>query len=233
MVKPVKRIKPRKRKTRIEDLEIPLPELENIAKSLKKKIDLEVRKTKYAPAKEVLTMLAGGVVLVTSIVMPGLALGLKAFVNSEDKGYVSKKEWKKFNPSYLAMTLKRLEKQKLIEFSREGKFDVIKITSRGQRKVLKYAFDELEIKRPTAWNGKWYFVTYDVPKGKSYLRDIMRNFLQGLGFYRFHESLYIHAYPCENEIGFLRRYLGISEFVKVLVVNKIENDKVFRDYFGI
>jgi hypothetical protein len=49
----------------------------------------------------------------------------------------------------------------------------------------------------------------------------MRDFLERLGFYRF------------KEIDFLEEYLEISEYVKLLVVNNIENDQVFREYFGI
>jgi len=215
----------------IDKLEISDKNIEIIAKSLKKKFDLEEGKRKYASVREVLTILAKGTMLIFSFVTPGLTLGLKDFIKTEK--YPDAKEWKTFNLSFLTRTIKRLEKQKLVEIVNQGKYQVVKITRKGKKRVLRYALDELELKKPERWDGRWYFVTYDIPKGKNWLRDLMRNFLARLGFYRFHESLYIHAYPCLGEIEFLREYLGVSEFVKVLVVNKIENDEVFRNYFGI
>lgn len=233
-MKKIKKIKkkPKTRRRHWEEFQIPTKNIEVIAKSLKRKIDLEVRETKYAPVKEVLTLLAGGVFLAASVVMPGLSHGLKMFINQDDS-YPDKDEWKRFNPSYLAKTVKALEKQKLVEIIEENDLQTIKITDRGKKKILRYALGELEIQKPKIWKEKWYFVTYDIPKGKDWLRNIMRDYLERLGFYRFHESLYIHAYPCQDEVEFLREYLGVVEYVKVLVVSRIENDKIFRDYFGI
>lgn len=232
--KPKVKIKKRKRKRKrqLEDLPLPTKNIETIAKSLKKKLDLEVRERKYAPVKDVLTLLAAGTLLAGSVVIPGLAVGLKFFINEEDR-WPDAKEWKKFNHAYLARTIRRLEKQKLVEIQEEEDLKTIKITERGRKRVLKYALEELEIKKPKFWNGKWYFITYDIPKNKTWQRNIMRDFLKRLNFYRFHESLYIHAYPCQDEIEFLREYLGLGKYVKLLVVNKIENDRVFREYFGV
>lgn len=58
--------------------------------------------------------------LAASIIMPGLPLGLKTFM--DDEKIRGAKEWKKFSLSYLAQTLHRLEKQKLVEISEEGKW---------------------------------------------------------------------------------------------------------------
>lgn len=231
-IKKTRRIRKRKLKKRqLEDLDFPTKNIEIIAKSLKKKLDGEARERKYAPVKEVLTLLAGGAFLAASVTMPGLTTGLKFFVDKKDS-WPGKDAWKEFNPGYLVKTLKRLEKQKLVEIEEEGNLKIVQITDRGRKRVLKYALEELEIKKPKAWDGKWRFVTYDIPKRKNWHRNIMRDFLKRLGFYRFHESLYIHAYPCQDEIEFLREYLGLGEHVKLLVVNKIENDKPFRRYFG-
>lgn len=228
----ISKIRKRTRKRHLEKLKIPSQNIEIIAKSLKKKFDLQERESKYAPAKEVLTLLAAGVFLAASIVMPGLSSGLKMFINQEDS-YPDKDEWKGFNPSYLAKAIKMLERQKLVEIIEENGLQTIKITDRGKKKVLKYALDELEVQKPKIWDGRWYFVTYDIPRGKDWLRNIMRDYLEKLGFYRFHESLYIHAYPCRDEVEFLREYLDVAEYVKVLVVSRIENDEIFRDYFGV
>lgn len=228
----IQKLKKRSPKKSLGDLEIPTKNIEIIAHALQKKFNLQEKERKYASAKEVLTLLAGGAFLAASIFIPGLGKGLRMFINQNDH-YPNKKEWEKFNSAYLAKAIRRLEKQKFIEIEEKDDLKIVKITDRGKRRVLAYALNELDIEKPKIWNGKWYFVTYDIPKGKDWLRKIMRDFLKRLGFYRFHESLYIHAYPCLKEIEFLREYLGLGEYVKVLVVSRIENDRVFRDYFGI
>lgn len=220
------------KKRTVDEFNIPEKSLEIIAESLKEQAEKEQRKNKYASTKQVLKLLAGGLFLGASIFAPGLTIGLKMFINNENE-YGGTKEWKKFNTSYLSRAIKRLEKQKLVEIYREGDLDIIKTTTKGKKQVLKYALDKIEIKKPKIWNGRWYFVSYDVPKNKDWLRKIMRDFLKRLGFYQFQESLYIHAYPCESEINFIKEYLEISEYVKILVVSKIENDEVFREYFMV
>lgn len=227
-----RKIKQKKQYTHlVEEVKIPDENIVEIAESLKGKFSSERRSRKLAPVKEVLTLLGGGSLLAFSLVTPASALILNDLLKLKQQK--ENEEWKRFNSTYLKRTILRLEKQRLVKFFEKNNQAVVQITDRGKKRILKYALDEIELKKPLVWNGKWYFVSYDIPRQKSWLREIMRKFLERLGFYRFHESLYIHAYPCENEINFIREYLGVSEYVKFLIVNDIENDEAFREYFGV
>ncbi|TSC88258.1 MAG: PaaX family transcrtiptional regulator [Microgenomates group bacterium Gr01-1014_7] len=160
-----------------------------------------------------------------------LGLALKPFLDHKRKEEFE--TWKRFNIPYLRRTLTRLEKQKLVELDEKDGMQIVKITASGKRKVLKFALDELAVEKPKIWDGKWRLISYDIPGRLHRIRAILREYLKAWGFYPFHESVFLHAYPCEKQVEFLREYLGIGEYVRILKVSEIERDKEFRDYFGV
>lgn len=205
--------------------------LQEISKTLAKQIDKEIFEKKYAPVGAVLKLVAAGVFVTASIAIPNLPLALKPFLDKKRKDEYE--VWKRFNIPYLKRTLTRLEKQKLVQISNKNGMQIIKITDNGKKKILKFALDELAVEKPKIWDGKWRLVSYDIPKPLHKLRAILREYLNAWGFYPIHESVYLHAYPCEKQVAFLREYLGIGEFVRILKVIDIERDQQFRDYFGV
>lgn len=223
------RIKKRAEKRRIEDYAVPQNKIDYIAKTLARQVDKEIFEKKYAPAKEILKLVGAGAFLAASIAFPTLPMALKPFLTNPQEY----EAWKRFNIPYLKRTLKRLEKQKLVEIIEEKNLQIIKITDSGRRRILKFAIDELAIKKPKIWDGKWLLVTYDIPEKLRWQRDIFREYLRAWRFFRIEKSVFLHAYPCQKEIEFLREYLGIGECVNIFIVSKIERDEAFRDFFGV
>ncbi len=219
----------RKKKERLEDLPLPSEQVDYLARTLAKQIDKEIFDKKYAPVADVLAMVGAGAFLAASVVAPGLPRAVK-LLSSPNK---EREAWKRFNISYLKRTLERLERQKLIETETTKNGQIVKITDAGRRRILKYSLEQLEIKKPSSWDRKWRLVSYDIPSDLRHRRDVLRAYLEAWGFYPLHESVYLHAYPCEKEIEFLRSYLRIHECVRILTVAKIENDALFRDFFDI
>jgi len=219
----------RKKKERLEDLPLPNERIEYLARTLAKQIDKEIFDQKYAKVADVLALVGAGAFLAASVVAPGLprAVKLLSSPNRENEA------WKRFNIPHLKRTLERLERQKLIETETTKDSQIVKITDAGRRRILKYSLEQLEIKKPKSWDRKWRLVSYDIPSDLRHRRDVLRAYLESWGFYPLQESVYLHAYPCEKEIEFLRAYLRISEFVRILTVTKIENDVLFRDFFDI
>lgn len=204
--------------------------IDQLAKILSRKLDREELDRKYAPAKTVLTLVGAGAFLALAVAVPNLPKVLKPLLNDTDDDFEA---WKRFNIHYLKRTLERLEKQKLVEVSEEDGKQVIKITSQGRKKVLKYALGELEVKKPKSWDGKWRLISFDLPEKMSTIRKTLVENLRAWGFYPLQKSVYIHAYPCHKEVDFLREYLGVGEYVRIFTVLDIENDRAFKDYFGL
>lgn len=220
-----------KLKMKEKDKKLPLSDkyLAQIAARLYERVKKEERNKKYAPVKEVLTLLGQGVLLATVFMVPGVGRGLKHLTY----GKKDQDAWKHFNPCYLKRTIKNLEKQKQVEIVEEEGQSIVKMTHKGKLRILKYSLDELTIKKPTVWDGKWRLVVYDVPKKYKEAAVIFRESLKRIGFYPFQESVYIYPYPCGEIVEYLRQLLEIDEFVRILLVDKFENDSAFRTYFSL
>lgn len=203
--------------------------IQAISESLAKQIDKEIFKNTYAPIKQTLVLIGTGVFVAASIALPTLPMALRPFLDKPEERDV----WKRFNIKYLKRTIERLEKQKLIHVGEKHGVQTVTITDSGRRRILRYALDELAIEKPKMWDGTWSLVSYDIPRPKEGLRNKFREYLQAWGFYPIQESVFLHAYPCLKEVSFLRDYLGIGEYVRLFTVTHIENDRLFREYFGV
>lgn len=222
----------RKRQVAREDLPLSASadrNLTSIAQSLAQQIDEETFRRKYAPAAAVLKLVGAGVFLAASIAVPNLPRAVKPFLSKSDEHEV----WKRFNIPYLKRTLQRLKRQKLVSIREQKGKQVVEITERGKRKLLHCSFDALMTQKPKTWDSMWRIVSYDIPTDLHRYRTIFREYLRAWRFYPLHESVFLHAYPCEAEIEWLRTYLGIESYVRIFTVLKIENDTSFREFFGV
>lgn len=208
-----------------------LPSEEKIAflcKILRQKFTKEEVHKKYAPVRQILTLIGTGAFLTMAIIAPNTTRLGKAFLqNNEDY------DWKKYNPFYVRRAVKRLQKEKLVEITEENGQQVIKLTQKGKRRILKYSLDEVEIKIPKSWDGKWRIVIYDVKTKKHNLRTSFRETLKKLGFLQLQESVFLIPYPCDEEIAFLREYYDVGNEVIYIIAQKLENEAIYRDYFGL
>lgn len=186
---------------------------------------------RYAPIKHVLTLIGlAGVAGITFLSPGGASLG-KLII--EEHRREKEKEWQQYNPWYLRRSLARLHKRKLVDIEYDGKVQTIILTELGKRRILKYALDELTIPKPKRWDGKWRMIIYDVDERKKKLRDIFREMLKSLGFYKLQGSTWIYPYPCEEQVTFLREYYDVGNEVLYVVASRLEDDAPYRSYFGI
>lgn len=205
--------------------------IDELARVLSKQIDKEIFERKYTPIKEILKLVGIGLFVAGSFVMPNLPLALKPLLDKQRKEEYQ--VWKRFNIPYLKRSLYRLERQKLVEISEDNGIQVVKITSQGKKKLIKMALDELAIEKPKIWDGRWRLVSFDLPEKLANTRKVLVEYLKAWGFYQLHESVYLHAYPCFKQVEFLREYLGVGKYVRIMTVTTIENDKLFKDFFGV
>lgn len=204
-------------------------QLEKLSNLLFQRFEREKRQKRYAQAKLILSILGKGILLPMIFIAPGTARLAKDLFKDNNEWQA----WKQYNLSYLRQTIKRLRKQKMVEIADENGKQVVKLSQNGKHRILKYALDELEIIKPSNWDVKWRLVIYDIPNRKRYLQTLVRETLKRLGFLQLQESVYLIPFPCFNEIEFLREYYGLGENIKILTVAKLEDDKVYRTYFGV
>ncbi len=188
----------------------------------------------YPSTKEILYILGMGTLLVGSILMPGLGMAGGAIVRAKRRHDFEQdqKAWKKFNLKLLKRNLKRLQQQKIVEIKEKDGQEVIKLTQKGHSKYLKFKLEELSL-NGKSWDGKWRLVIYDVSKFKKSSLNSFRWILKQIKFYPLQKSVYLTPYQCYPEIQYLREYMNLGEEVLFLEVSKLENEKYFKDYFGL
>lgn len=192
-------------------------EKENLLSSVKRGVE------RYPYVKEILITLAAGTLLSAAVVMPGLPKVLVPFM-WQGRGYRRRR---------LAQVVKRLKKRKLVEVVETKNGPVVKITKDGLTKALAYKLDEMAIRRPGRWDKKWRIVVFDVLEKKKNARDAFREQLKRLGFYQLQESVFVHAFPCFDEVEFLRQIYGIGEGVTYILAQKIEGQTNLQRIFKV
>lgn len=192
-------------------------EKENILQDLKREVE------RYPYVKEILIILAAGTVISAALLMPGIAKTLSPRI-WQGKGY---------NRRRLGQTLKRLHKQKIVDMIETEEGPVVKITENGLTRALKYKLDDMKIKRKDSWDKKWRIVIFDIPEQKRRLRDAFRDRLKQLGFYQLQKSVFVHAFPCFNEVEFLRQIYGVGINTTQIIAKKIENEDRLKEFFKL
>ena len=180
--------------------------------------------------KDILILLGAGTFLAASLIMPGLPIVLKSFMDEKRKKEAN--EWKKFNTWRLRQILKRMRDQKLIEIAEASQGHIIRISDHGKRRILKFNIDNMELNQKN-WDGKWRIIIYDIYTSKKQERELFRKTLKRLKFLKLQKSVYLTPFKCYDEIEYLRQVCNIGNEVLILTVSGIENESVYKEYFGV
>lgn len=189
---------------------------------------------KYPTTREILYLLGMGFLLTSSIVMPGALVVVKGILEfkEENERRKAEKEWRKFNTAHLARNLKRLGDQKIVEVIYENGEEVIKLTNKGKTKFLRFQLESLSLKTPK-WDGKWRIVLYDISKFRRNQQEQFRRVIKGMNFFPLQKSVYLTPYPCAEQITYLREYFGIGSEVTLIRADVLENEEIYKEYFGL
>lgn len=192
------------------------------------------KQNQYPTNKEIVYLLGMGTLLVGSIIFPGLALAGGAIVRAKKRHDFEQvqKQWKKFNLSLLKRNLKRLQQQQIVDIIEKDGQEIIKLTEKGRSQYLKFKLEELSLKGKP-WDGKWRLVIYDISKLKRSAQENFRRILKRINFLQIQKSVYLTPFKCQEEIEYLRQYLNLADEVLYFEVSKIENEKYYKEYFGL
>lgn len=144
------------------------------------------------------------------------------------------KEWKNIERKRLFGVVREFYNERIVDY-KEDKDGIVEIilTKEGKKKALKYQIDEIEIKKPDKWDGKWRIVIFDIPEKKKKAREALRNKLKDLGFKELQKSVFVLPYECEDEIDFIAEVFEIRLYVRYMVVGSFTNEEQFRIKFGL
>lgn len=175
--------------------------------------------------KGVLQAIAVGGILIGSVAVPTLPMAAAGVIKLW-------KEIKKLDQKEIGRIIKRLERQEMVALrENEGK-TAIEITEKGRRRLLEYDFENIELESKKR-DGKWRLVMFDIPNEKKNARDSFRRKLIQLGCIKLQESVFASAFPCKEEVDFLCHFLEISDFVTIVILDRIERGEqlLWKKYY--
>lgn len=141
---------------------------------------------------------------------------------------------KRFKKHYINQSIARLEKQGLVKVILNNKgIKVVKLTKGGKSKLTSYQLKDLQIKKPTRWDGKYRLIIFDIKEWKRGTRDKLRRWFTRLGLVRLQNSVWVYPYDCREIIDLLKANYQIGKEVLYLEVSYLENDKSLRKIFAL
>ncbi len=146
----------------------------------------------------------------------------------------ARKEWKGIERNALRRAIRALYASRLVEGREhpDGTTTLV-LSENGKRRTLAFRIDEMKIKKPTAWDRRWRVVIFDIPEKRKNVRDALRGHLRQIGFYELQKSVFVHPYPCGDEIEFLVEFHQVRAHVRRLTVHAIDNDLHLRRRFHL
>lgn len=187
--------------------------------------NLEPR-TRGELAKQILFMIAGGVLIPASIVVPNLPLAIKPIIKLLSKKCGTRNR-------NIVNSINYLKRHRLVSVIQKDNHQILTLSENGKKRVLQYNLDKITIKEPKRWDGLWRLVIFDIPEKMKQGREALRNKLKHLGFYQLQKSCFVYPYQCKNEIDFITEIFQISPYINFIIAKNIEGNDQLKKFFGI
>lgn len=175
-------------------------------------------------AKEILKGMAIGGLIVASFALPGLpqVFSLLGINNAKDRYRVRR-------------AIEALKNKKLINIYEKNGEEVMEITEKGEKRILKYKFDEMKIERPKKWDGHWHIIAFDIPEKYKRGRDALTRKLKEMELYPFQKSVFICPFECRDEIDFISEVFNLRKFIHYFVAKEIDIDdeEYLKKYYNL
>lgn len=169
------------------------------------------------------------------LLLGGLALGL----TRSPKQYFRvvkeiRTEWRAINRRVLNQAIQSLYHSKLVETkdNRDGTLTLV-LSKEGKQLALTYDLENMKIKEPNHWDGKWRMVMFDVPEGIKRVRDTLRMHFKNMGFCEFQKSVFVHPYPCAEEIEYIVEFYNARRHIRFVVATEIDNAIELKRHFRL
>jgi CRISPR-associated endonuclease Cas2 len=185
---------------------------------------------KYPKVKEIFLLLGAGTFLAGSLLMPGLPAIVKPLI--DERRRLEEKEWQKYDIWRLRSVLRRLHRLKMIDVVETQQGYEVALTEKGKQRVLKYSLESMKLVTDN-WDRRWRIIVYDISESKREARKFFQTVLRKLQFLQLQKSVYLTPFECKNEIEYVRQICNIGEEVSILTVSGLENEEVYKGYFGL
>lgn len=144
------------------------------------------------------------------------------------------KEWKEIDRKALNQSIGTLYDSGLVTVRTDNDGSkILTLSDEGKKRAIGYALKNLTIKHPARWDNHWRIVMFDIPEELRRARNSFRFQMQRLGFIELQKSVFIHPYPCGEEIKYLSDFYHVRKFVRLVVAMSVDNEQKLKRSFGL
>lgn len=131
-------------------------------------------------------------------------------------------------------SLKGLREAGLIEQVSSPQNEYARLTKEGKKKVHSLELENDTSLVNTTWDGFWRIILLDLPEERKSERESLRYLLKKAGFVCLKNSAWISPFPYEHLFTNIKKDLGLTTEMMILVTDKIDNEskKVLFQTFG-
>lgn len=129
--------------------------------------------------------------------------------------------------------LKELKRQGLIYITQNDGQVHYTMTPAGAYRLQEVIIDEMDIPKPSKWDKHWRLVSFDIPVTQSRSRQKFVDRLQELNFIMIQKSLWVHPFPCFEQIEHLAGHYNVMRHCTLMEVSKLDDlatKKLLRHY---
>lgn len=166
------------------------------------------------------------------------AAGLFALSRSNRKNLyrLSKipKELREVNVKYLQRLVNEFYQDRLVDIVEHQNGEIsMTLSDKGERVVLRFDIDDINMPKPKEWGGSWTIVFFDIPEKNRAARDALRDKLKEIGFYELQKSALIYPYPCVDQINFIVEFFEVRPHVRYGELRNLSNEAELKLHFGL
>lgn len=130
-------------------------------------------------------------------------------------------------------TLAVLLKQGDITQGSLGNDKIFQITEAGRTRLHRPTLTAIERPKPSSWNRRWYFITYQIPDSHKSARNHLIIQLHKLGAQRFSAALWICPYDIGSEVKKIATYYKVAQYIDYLRADSITQVSHWRKQFKL
>ncbi len=120
--------------------------------------------------------------------------------------------------------VKNLTDAGMVESLQSDNMDYVRLTREGKQKLMSLKLDDDTVMVPTTWDGQWRVVLLDLPETRKGERESLRYLLKKAGFVCLKNSAWVSPYPLEHLFMNIKKDLGLTTELMVLVTDTIDED---------
>ncbi len=128
------------------------------------------------------------------------------------------------HPNYMSSQrlVAELRRQDLVVISRQSDSIKVQLSVKGIHRLQLADIRSITIPPQKNWDQKWRVVIFDIPARHAESRYLLTSELKRLKFAMLQNSMWVHPYPCFEQISAMVQYANLQPFVTYAEISSID-----------